>query len=121
LSDVSVALRHSHSGGRTPVFAHEEAHVAAADSESTFQAANAASAAGDAPSVPGSTDTVGGTAERKAQSVVSSLGNAANSFVPNEATDKEADAIINEGLQKEGDATATELQRHFDDMAAGIE
>lgn len=82
-------------------FTHELFHVSDINGAKTFADAAVTNAAGDAPSVPGATDTVGGTAEKRAEGITNALGSQGTSFVPNPNTDRETDQIIKNGLQQQ--------------------
>ena len=109
LDDSNIAYTAKHTGksefqtGLT-AFTHELNHVDDMNQAKSFQAAAGAGAAGDAPSRPGQQDTAGGTAEQRAQDIVSEVGKEGSQYTPNADTDAQAAAIIQDGLKKQDDA-----------------
>lgn len=104
--------------GKTPdavgvdAFAHELFHVSDINSADSLLAATAANAAGDSPSTPGGKDTLGGTAEKRAQEIMGELGPQGTSYTPNIQFDTEAAQIINAGNQQ-FQQTATQQQQQY--------
>jgi RHS repeat-associated protein len=76
---------------------HELNHVDDANRAGSLQGAAAAGAAGDAPSRPGANDTVGGTAEARAQAINGELGNTSTAYTPDQDADGQANKIIQDG------------------------
>jgi RHS repeat-associated protein len=105
LSNSNIAFAAARSTGDIfavglKAFAHDTAHVVDINAGRTLQQSISAGIAGDAPSKPGAEDTVGGSAEARADQVMDELGDAGQTFQPDANADADAEGVIQYGMQE---------------------
>jgi RHS repeat-associated protein len=105
LSNSNIAFAAARSTGDIfavglKAFAHDTAHLVDINAGRTLQQSISAGIAGDAPSKPGAEDTVGGSAEARADQVMDELGDAGQTFQPDANADADAEGVIQYGMQE---------------------